>query len=268
MSYGGKRQRTSYSSGGIVTSKRYAKRVGSRLKRAKRAALANRRKYYKKNIRFEGLLGIELKFYDLGLSNYPITNNTDASGGRCDPGSSEDCLNAPPQGDTYASRDGKRIAMKSLHIKGFFYQPAFEDQIDPPAGNEVFIAVVLDTQTNGSAAASELVFTNVLGTAYGAIIPMQAAGRTKRFKILRTERYEISHKNVGVEGNNLHSSAALTVPFEFFIDMKGLPVNFTTGTTSGVGNVVDNSVHVYAWNLQGSSYNTTITYASRLRFYG
>lgn len=266
MSYAGKRQRTSYKSGGVVTSKSYTKRIGTRLKRAKRAALNNRRKYYKKNIRFEGLLGIELKFYDLGLSNYGLNNSTDATAGRVDP--TDDCLNGPPQGDTYASRDGKRIAMKSLQIKGFFYQPALEDITDPPAGNEVFLAIVMDTQTNGGAAGSELVFTNALGTAYGAVIPLQAAGRTKRFKILRVERYDISHRNVGVEGNNLHSSAALTIPFEMFIDLKGTPVNFTTSTAAGVAGIVDNSIHVYAWSLQGPTYGTTLSYVSRLRFYG
>lgn len=70
-----------------------------------------------KNARTGGLLGVETKYFDISLILTALTTPTDASGGEIDPATIL-CLNGVPQGDTASSRDGFKIAMKSIQIEG------------------------------------------------------------------------------------------------------------------------------------------------------
>jgi len=70
-----------------------------------------------KNVRTGGLLGVETKYLDTSLAATVIASPTDASGGEVDPATIL-CLNGVPQGDTASSRDGFKIAMKSIQVEG------------------------------------------------------------------------------------------------------------------------------------------------------
>jgi len=71
-----------------------------------------------KNARTGGLLGVETKYFDVSFSG-TVSNSTDCSGAEIDPATIL-CLNGVPQGDTASSRDGFKIAMKSIQIEGRF----------------------------------------------------------------------------------------------------------------------------------------------------
>lgn len=87
------------------------RRTGRTLGRARSLGL--------KNARSGGLLGVETKYFDLsrGAASSAIQSSTDCSSAEVDP-TTVSCLNGVPQGDTASSRDGFKIAMKSIQIEG------------------------------------------------------------------------------------------------------------------------------------------------------
>ena len=126
-----------------------------------------RRTARRRSVSTHGFLGIERKFYDTSL---PIDDAgapqptqlkapTGAAGGEYDP-STTSMISTPAQGDSEQNRDGKRINILSLEIEGVITTQAKEGQAAPPGDSSVFIAIVLDKQTNGAQMNSEDCFLN------------------------------------------------------------------------------------------------------------
>jgi len=217
------------------------------------------------NTQTAGFLGIETKFYDTTLSAATIAAATDATGGEYDP-SATSMISTPAQGDSEQQRDGKKILIKNVQIKGIVVRPQTEDAVAPPGGDNVFIALVQDMQSNGAQMNSEDCFKNLAATAAGATVPLRNLLYSERFRILKSEMLNMDVPSVSAEGDNLHSSVGVTKCFEWFIPFTdGLPVNFNAGTTASIANVVDNSLHVIAYSNLGVC---TLTYNARIRFQG
>lgn len=119
--------------------------------------VAPRQRY--RNPRLATALGIELKFYDTSLTGGVLVTSTDASGGEFDP-SATIKLNTVIRGDGEENRDGKQISMKNLSIRGNISYIKQTNQTASDVAPVIFIALVLDTQTNGVTLNSEDVFHN------------------------------------------------------------------------------------------------------------
>ena len=116
------------------------------------------------NARTAGFLGLEKKFFDTAVAMVALTAPTDAAGGEIDPTAlpgAVACLNAMAQGDGEQNRDGKKVVLKSVQVKGFVQKLGGELAAGPDSGTKVFVALVLDTQTNGAQLNSEDVFKNL-----------------------------------------------------------------------------------------------------------
>jgi len=231
---------------------------------------ANRQAAYQKrlsslNVGSVGFLGIEKKFYDTAFTG-AITAPTDASGGELDP-SATNMISTPTQGDGEQQRDGKQIAIDYLEIKGSVYNSNLEAQVNPPIGANAYIAIVLDTQTNGAQMNSEDCFKNLSGTALGATSPLRNLLWGKRFRILKSSVFDLTPETLTTAGANSFSWGAKAVNFHWFIPLKGLKVNFNSGTTASVANVIDNSIHVIGF-ANGIDTTPLITYNARIRFLG
>jgi len=215
------------------------------------------------NARTAGFLGIEKKFYDTMLLNAAIAAATDCTGGEYDP-SATSMISTPAQGDTEQNRDGKRIRIKSVQVKGTITRGQQEDAIDPAGGDRVFIALVLDTQTNAAQMNSEDCFKNLSAGVTGNSVPMRNLLFGNRFRILKSQEFVMDYPTMGVEGNNLHSINGITRAFDWFVPLE-LDVNFNAGTTASVANVIDNSLHIIAYSQTAQP---TLTYNARIRFLG
>jgi len=212
-----------------------------------------------------GYMGIEKKFLDTVKSNTAVAANVDCTGGEYDPSAGcTGCLSCPAQGDTEQSRDGKRIVIDSLILKGFVQNGESTSEA-PEAATKIFVAVVLDTQTNGAQLNSEDVFKNTGAYALLNADPLKNLLFGSRFRILKSQTFDLTFNGVaGTVATLAHN--ATRRDFDWYIPFKGgLPVNLNAGTTADVANVIDNSLHVVAFStLAGSS----IGYNARIRFQG
>lgn len=215
-------------------------------------------------------LSVEKKFFDSSRSVVALTAPTNAAGGEVDPATLA-CLNCPAQGDGETQRDGRQISMHSINIRGVVNVASQNNQIAGDTIPDVFIALVLDRQTNGAQLASEDVFSNPGGSSLLATSPFRNLEWTKRFRVLKTVKISAQEFAGSIQpvfdGTNIEQQGSM-VPFSMYYDLKGMKTNFLTGQTSSViAAVADNSLHVvaYASNL---STTPTLLYNARLRFTG
>lgn len=213
--------------------------------------------------------GGELKFKDFSKAPGAIANPADGSGGEENP-TTILCLNGVGQGDTMSTRIGTKITMEKLFMNGVITVSP-EDAIT--AGERmpcIFVAIVLDTQTNGGSATgidSENVFSNPAGDSSLASTPLRNMSYTERYKVLKTKTIRVPQLSSFQNGTN-GSVNGVNIPFSMSVKLGGLNTKFQTGTTTGyVGTVIDNSLHCIAYS-SSSDLNPTIGYNARLRYRG
>lgn len=225
------------------------------------------RKYPRMGLmRTGGFLGVEKKFLDVYASAVAIPAPTDCSGGEMQPeGGCTGCLSAPAQGDGASNRDGRAIQMKSIFITGNIQFSATAASATASGAVHTFLALVLDTQTNGSTVVSEQVFTNPNDTAQVNCWPLRNIEYSSRYKVL-------AHVTLSHELNHVQDAAgtASQVPYgkPWTLAWRGeLPIRFTSGTTADVANVENNAVHLIAF-ATGTGNTPAVNYNSRMRFVG
>jgi len=213
-----------------------------------------------------GFLGIEKKFYDTALTATTIPAPTDCSGAELNP-TSTSLISTPAVGDSEQNREGKKINILAVKIDGWVYRDSAEAQIAPPAPCNVYVALVLDKQTNAAAMNSEDCFKNTGASALLAGRPMRNLLFATRFQILKEAEFELDIPGIGYQAANDMSWGGQGRKFSWFLRFpNGLPVNFNAGTTSSVANVIDNSLHIIAFANQASTAN--LLYNARIRFVG
>lgn len=212
-----------------------------------------------------GFLTIERKFYDTGLASSALSNPTDCTAGEMDP-SATSMITSPAQGDGEQNRDGKQIACLYVLISGVISFSGIEQTTDPLTRRQAFVAVVLDTQSNGAQLNSEDVFKNTIASANLAQIPQKNLLFGNRFRILK-EKIFTARPSLTILAANDFSSSSDAMTFKFYIPLKGMKINFNGGTTASIANVIDNSIHVVAF--KGTTTEVVaISYNARLRFVG
>lgn len=224
-------------------------------------------------LRTGGLLGIENKFLDTYASAVAIPAPTDCSGGEIQPeGGCTNCLSAPAQGDGPSNRDGKKIIATSIFLTGCLSYTAQNDIANVYPAPTVFVALVQDTQTNGTAINSEDVFTNPNDTPVVNAFPLRNLENSTRFKVL-------AHKTIAPgqmsftndQANAANSTTCMEVNEKpFILTWKGtMPIRFDANTTADIANVVDNSVSLIAFCTSTTqTIPVVISFNCRMRFQG
>ncbi len=213
-----------------------------------------------------GFTGIEVKFYDQKLVGAALTTATDATGGEHDP-SATVMMNTVTQGDGESQRDGRRITMRSIYVVGNVNCVTQTLQSSGDSATQVFIALVMDMQTNGATLASENVFVNPGGDIIMGTQPFRNLQFTRRFKVLATRKFILRS---GAMANDTGATGGLVQAgshkaFKMFVKLNDV-VNYT-GTTETVANIADNSLHLVAW-CSNTGLVPRLSYSSRLRFVG
>lgn len=252
-----------------VPKRRQTRSLARRVRRRNMPATRRMRRdaYALRNQRTGGLLGVEYKFLDTGLTSKNLTAPTDATGGEAPPSTGcTGCLSAPAQGDSSFERDGNKIIVKSCLVQGMITIPSQQNQATADTGSYIYIALVQDTQTNGTQLNSENVFKNTVASADLAAFPQRNISYTQRFRVLKTKTIRAQLVNMVYDGTNVEQQG-VHVPFK--LSWKGqMPVTFLTGTTTAdIANVTNNSLQIVAF-CSNTSMAPTLRYNARIRFIG
>lgn len=257
-----KRNRAMSSSVGGAKGRQFGSSVRKLPKRfSSRSTASNRRR----NTTTAGFVGIEHKFFDTFRVNSVIGASDDATGGVQDP-SATVVISAPGQGTGPSQRDGKKILIESILISGVVILPDLNSQAAAFNIPSIYIAIVMDTQSNAASMTSELAFVNASGNILSAANPLKNLLRSTRFQTIKV--WSITPQQPSFASDELNNLEIMgqTIPFEFFKKVS-IPVNFNgAGTDASIANVSDNSLHVIAFSNVANY--ATITYSARIRFVG
>lgn len=239
-----KRARTSIKYSGAAAD--YKSLGPRRLFKKARTSFRQRRR----NQRTAGFLGIETKFLDTAWDSVTVPVATaDATGLELQP--STGCINSvsvPAQGDGEQQRDGRTYVLKSCHFSGELDHPIAQDANDATEGNDIYVAMVLDTQANGSAVNSEDVYDNP--STVGAAMfpyPLRNLENSKRFRILASGLFRLRGMysiNDGAVTGSLSAQAATMIQLSWHGSIK---CN-AGGTAAAVSNARDNSISIIAFS--------------------
>ncbi len=234
--------------------------TGRRRVRVRRPAM-RRTKTFKRSIID---MGIELKFYDTSLISKALVTNSDGTAGEANP-SATIALNTIVQGDGGSNRDGRNCIVKALHLKGIINVPAQANVTSLDQSPAIFIAIVLDHQTNGALLASENVYINPGASTITGCSLQRNLDFVKRFKVLKTIKMLIPQMQPSWDGTNIEVTGAM-IPFEMHLPSLNIKTNYSA-TTESIANITDNSLNVIAWTTS-TTYAPTLSYNCRVRFVG
>jgi len=221
------------------------------------------------NTRTAGFLGLEKKFFDTALEATAIGSSATCASGEVDPtlpAVAGTMISTPAQGDGPSDRDGKRIVVKSVQLKGVCKLPPVEAAADPPQPVTMFVALVLDTQSNGATLNSEDVFLNTTAQAANCVVPNRNLLYGSRFKVLKSQVFDLRHNTLVATAANAFSWSGGEETFDWFLPLD-LPINFKEATTGVISNVSDNSLHMIAF-VSNTAPGATLSYNARIRFMG
>lgn len=262
--------RTSMYRGGFKSRKQLRRRARARRKAIIRRMPAIVAPVYRRrrNIRYGGFLGLELKFLDCAWNNVTLNASSDGSGGELQPSSG--CTNAisvPAQGDGESERDGRKYTIKSIWLSGVVKTSPNSDANDAQEMPGYFLALVLDTQANGATLSTEDVYLNPSSQTEAMLPqPLRNLQNSKRFRILATKYIRPGGTYAQSDGSNTASQSNQTLPI-VTMNWRGNIICDSIGTTANVASASDNAVH-----LVGFTGNTTLTPSfsgkSRVRFMG
>jgi len=216
------------------------------------------------NMRTGGFLGIEKKFFDTFKATTVIANPANCTGGELDP-ATDNCLNGVVQGDGESNRDGKNYVIKSLHFLGRVVTNSQPNKTLGWIPASVFIAIVLDTQTNGAQLNSEDVYTNPGGSSANNTCLQRNLQYSSRFRVLKTFKLDFNNPPLSYDGTDMEALGQ-SQSIEAHLDNLNIKVS-CSATTGTVAAITDNSLHVVGFCTNGTE-TVNLTYTSRIRFMG
>lgn len=255
------------SNGYTYTGKRKSWRTGHQtvFKPYRRPRLMTRRRAPAAlNQRTGGYLGLELKFLDSFKLDGTVAASAGGAGGEQDPtlGTS---LNNILEGSGEQDRIGRKVTLKSVDVKGVIRSTGLADAIDALTQASFFVAIVMDTQTNGATLNSENVFKNLAGDSHLAAQPQRQIEFLSRFKVLKVIKMRAPTPYAFSDGTATGSVSGYQIPFEMKVAMNQV-VTYREAL-GGIGDIVDNSLHVIAY-ASSVAFTPMITYGARVRFLG
>jgi len=223
------------------------------------------------NPRIQGLLGMEKKFFDSAIQPTPLVTTDAWANGVYNPVtvfSATDCISTPAVGPAANQRVGKQITIKQLYLRGAIHLQSKADATVLPGQVTAFLAVVLDTQTNGAQVASEQIYYNPCGDIDGRVHPLRNLQNAQRFRVLKEQVFPFPAPAAAYAGETpapLFVYGGTGVEFDWFIPLD-LQVNFNQQTTAAIANVEDNSLHIIA--ACNDDVSVHLVYSARIRFLG
>jgi len=163
-------------------------------------------------------------------------------------------LFSPVQGDDITNRQGRKVFLKKLRLRCNISCSPQTANVTADQESLIRVIVYKDTQTNGAQAQGEDVMAS--GTATVALHMFQNLANLGRFVVMYDKIHKISQRTIDA---GLQSGAAIF----FKINLKpNCLINYNSGVTGTVTDVVDNSFHLII-NTNNSSMVPQLEYKVR-----
>lgn len=173
-------------------------------------------------------------------------------------------LFAPRQGDDISNRQGRKTFLKKIRIQGqITCAPQSLNQFgDLPT--KIRLIIVQDKQTNGAQFdPNELILS---GVSSGAIHMFQSTANLGRFKIWKDKSFTLQNPNLGLVTNPVASTIQQGISHNFKFNIKvNTWVNYNSGNSGQISDVVDNSFHVVC-GCSDTTLDPRLEYKSRAVF--
>lgn len=205
----------------------------------------------------------ESKYFDSFKESLTLDEASAATRKEADP-ATLNTLFCPQEGSDIDNRIGRKVAVHKIVLKMVLVPDVTSTAAAAVTGSIVRIGLVIDEQTNGTQAQSEDVY-EAIGT---PTVPnnanyFQNKANFGRFRVLKDKCYPMGPAMV-------FNDAAGTGTYTFqekcikwtrkFVSPVIVKFNGTNGGT--VGDIVDNSFHLYAWKNNGAG-NYALSYTCR-----
>ena len=181
------------------------------------------------------------------------------------------CLPVPRQGTNCSDRDGRKIFVKNIKIRGRLQFTGADTVTTNQVQGFVRLIVVKDTTTCNATLSAENVIGPGLGsdgaaalTGDSAIMSMTDPDGWGRYKILADRIYKIAPQSTFSDGTD-GTMNDYYMPFKITVKVNCY-INFS-GSTGVIGDVVDNSIHLIGASSTSTN-GVNISYVARTAFIG
>jgi len=204
----------------------------------------------------------ERKYFDSENTGTAIAaSSTTWAGGELDPAANT--LFSPTQGDEYNTRDGRKVQVLALKIRGYVQCVKQADQTGADNANLCRIILVQDRQTNGAQLNAEDVITS--GGANVAHAMFQNPAFFGRFRVLKDKTIAMQDPSNTFDGTNVEVNGLIR-HFKMNIKFrKPVIVHYNSGNAGTVADIVDNSFHIIG-NTTNGDLASTLFYKCRTTF--
>jgi len=179
-----------------------------------------------------------------------------------------DCLNATKDGSAVWNRLGRRITMRSLHIKGFIYQK----HADAGVFNDYLrILLVYDAGSNGGTPAIDDVLRDWdnAGTPTTNVFSGLNMGEVRRFRIIRDHRVAIAMQNPAFAATGDYQSLdSSDLNINWFVRLKNMETTYKANDGTR-GDIATGALWLICYGLNPDGANTPnwgFQYRARLKF--
>lgn len=207
----------------------------------------------------------ERKYYTAsrnGLALTDLTTNDDWTGTEADIATTN-CLFAPVTGDDFNNRDGRKVQVIAIKIRGFVEADAQTNQTTADQSCMIRMLLLVDKQTNATQFNGEDVLSGQTNTR--CINAFQNPAFFGRFKVLKDKQFILQNPSMTFDGTNVEQSGVrrmFKITHKF---RKPMVVHFNATNGGTVADIIDNSFHIMAGYDQGGL-NPSLTYTVRTTF--
>jgi len=198
-----------------------------------------------------GLGSIEKKVIDINQTTYAVENTGTVLG----------LLNGCAPGSQNYNRVGRKINLKSLQIRGFFYNTATAS-----GARLVRMIIVYDKQPNGAAPtyANIVSSQNIAGTTSSLSCDMVNLDNRNRFEIIRDKCWDFAP--ISNVTDQALAGSPQTYCVNEFIPLKNRQTIYNAGTAGTIGDIQSGSLYVFFIANTANGTGSTFLGSFRTRF--
>lgn len=186
----------------------------------------------------------ERKYFDTQLTGAALVDCSSSwSGAEVDP-TTLNTLFCPSTGSDFNNRDGRKVHVTSIRIRGRIVCTNQADQTAADPSTMCRVILVMDKQTNATQLSAEDVISS--GSGSEMTDGFQNPANFGRFRVLRDKRMILQNPAISYDGTNIEQNGISRL-FQFTVNFRRpMAIHFNSTNGGTVADIIDNSFHLIA----------------------